>query len=370
MRAGLSPNVFNLSSLPIWWLDRGLRLAGANEAYARAVGHPTPESAVAANAELAPGARAIAAEARETDRAVVGEERATVDGERRLLEILAVPLQGGEVVQLALDETRRHAAYTLAAARARGLSDTLDELAVGTAWFDHTTMLKHASAPFARLFALDPAWLDTRPTFERVLDAARAASRLPEQRDFTAWRDARRAWFDAPDESQFEEDWPLPGGALIHVTGKTRAGGLLLLCEDRTRNARLVAEHDRQLAVHGAILDHLREGVAVFGPDGRLKLFNRRFAEIVVAAPEMLAADLPVERLMEHIAGLLSHPGQARDLKELIVRATAGRTAHRGRTASTLGYTIDVSAVPLPDGSALITFEAAASASDAGPSAG
>jgi len=359
LQAGLSSNVFNLSSLPIWWLDRSLRLAGANAAYARAVGHPTPESAVAANAELAPGARGIAAEARETDRAVVGEERATIDGERRLLEILAVPLHGGEVVQLALDETRRHAAYTLAVTRARELSDTLDELAVGTAWFDHTITLKHASVSFARMFGLDPAWLETRPSFERVLDAARAASRLPEERDFVAWRGERRAWFDAADEATLEEDWHLPGGALLHIIGKTRAGGVLLLCEDRTAVAAIAAEHDRLLSVHHAILDRLPQGIAVFGPDGRLKLFNRRFAEIVVAAPDQLEADMPAERLIAHISGLLSHPEQASDLRELIVRATAGRSAHRGRVASALGYMVEYSAVPLPDGNALITFDAA-----------
>ncbi len=359
--AAVSLDVFNLSSLPIWWVDRESRLAGANDAYARVAGHPTREGAVCANAELGPAVRALDAEARATDRAVVGEERVTIAGERHLLEVIAIPLRGGEVVHLALDETRRHAAHTLAAVRARDLSDTLDELATGVAWFDESTEIRHHSVPFARMFGLDSRWLDSRPVFERVIDAMRTAGTLPEVADFPGWRAARRSWF-AADRSPIEEDWTLPGGALIHVTGKPRDDGLLLMFEDRSEQALLVAARDNLLAVHRATLDHLREGIAVFGPDGRLKLFNRRFAEILVASPEMLGVDFPAERLMEHIAGLLNEPSQARDLRELIVSATAGRTARSGRTTSALGYIVDFAGVPLPDGNALLTFNVIARA--------
>ncbi len=353
----LSPAVFNLSSLPIWWLGRELQLAGANDAYARAVGHPTSESAVLANAQIAPGARGLAAEARETERAVVGEERVLIDGTRHILEIIAIPLRGGEVAHLAFDETRRHAAQTAAAERARGLADLLDELAVATAWFDASTALRHASAPFARMFALDPDWLGTRPPFERVLDQMRAAGRLPEERDFAAWRASYRAWFETAD-TRFQASWTLPGGALIQVTGKPRDGGLLLVCEDYTERAQLVAARDGLLAVQAATLDQLREGVAVFGADGRLKSANRRFAEILKIEPDMLTSGLPAERLIDHIAGLLDQPERAKGLRDLIMHATVGRGAHRGQARSRLGYVIDFYAAPLPDGNALLTLSA------------
>ena len=356
----LSPNVFNLSSLPIWWVDRDLRLAGANEAYARAVGFPTADGAVRADAELATGTRGLAAEARRTDRAVVGEARVIVSGERRLLEIIAIPLRGGEVAHLALDETNRHSAHTAANARARALTEALDELSTGVALFDATTALQHCNSAFARMFALERAWLDTRPDFQRVLDAMREGSRLPETSDFARWRTERLGWFG--DDRAVEESWILPGGTILRVAARPRDGGLKLIVDDETERTRLAGARDQLLRVHAATLEHLREGVAVFGPDGRLRLFNRRFAEIAVASPEILAEDMPAERLMDHIAGLLNDPAQAGDLRELIVRATAGRTALSGRTTSRLGYVVDVSAVPLPDGNALITCSAAESA--------
>ena len=352
----LSPAVFNLSTLPIWWVDRDLVLAGANDAYARAVGHADGNAAIRARADLAPGSRTLTAQARDTQRAIVGDERVTIDGERRLLEIIAIPLRGGEVAHLALDETRRHAAHTAAAARARALADTLDDLATAVAWFDATTALAHHNRCFAETFALDRGWLETRPEFGRVLEAMRTARRLPEVSDFAEWRARCAAWFGT--DQSASENWTLPGGTLLHMKARARDGGVLLLFENGTEHAHLAAARDRLLEVHATTLDHLREGVAVFGPDGKLKLFNRRFAEIAVASPETLAADLSADRLMEHVAGLMSEPERARDLRTIIVDATAGRTARRGQFTSKLGFTIEWSAVPLPDGDALFTFNA------------
>lgn len=363
----LSPAVFNLSSLPIWWVDRDLRLAGANDAFARAVGYPTAAGAVRANADLATGTRRLAAQARAADRAFVGEERVLIAGERRLLEVIAIPLSGGEVLHFALDETQRHAAYTAANARARALADMLDSLDTATALFDAGGALDHYNRVFAEIFAQDGAWLATRPDFDRVLDALRAAQRLPEVSDFAAWRTERRGWFDTPEIDAHAEDWMLPGGTLIHVIAQPHDGGLLMLFEDRTERARLTASHDRLCGKSAAVLDNLSEGVAIFGPDGRLKLHNRRFAEIVVAPPDLLVADLPAERLIAHIADYLDEPARAQDLRAMILSATAGRVARGGSVMSTLGYVVEFAATPLPDGDALLTISAAAVGAGAVP---
>lgn len=367
----LTPEAFNLSSLPIWWVDSDLRLAGANEAFAQAVGYPTALGAVRANVEFAPGARALTAQARQTNRPVVGEGRVTIDGQRHLLEIIAVPLRSGEVAHVALDETRRHAAQNDAAARARALTETLDQLAVAVALFDDAGILLHHNLAFAEMFALDRAWLDTRPDLDRVLDAMRTAGRLPEERDFTRWRAERRAWITSPAD-RIEESWSLPTGVLLRVVVMPRSGeGPLIVVEDETERTRLAAIRDQLLTVHAATLDHLREGVAVFGPDGKLKLFNRRFAEIVMASPQTLEATPQADVLMEHLAGLLNEPERAQGLRSLIIGATAGREARSGRITSTLGYVVEYSGLPLPDGNALLIANAnpidrLSSASEAG----
>lgn len=350
----LSPEVFNLTALPIWWVDRDLRLAGANDAYARAVGHPTASGAVRDNAEISPVSRALAAEARATDRAVVGEARVTIDNERRLLQIIAIPLQSGDVAQLALDETRRHAANTDANTRARALGEVLDCFTTAVALFNPQEILYYHNAAFAEMFLLDREWLGGGPEFGVLLDAMRASGRLPEERDFSKWRAERRAWISG-NQDRIDERWLLPGGEILRASFIPRGGnGPLLIVEDQTERVQLMASRDQLLAVQAVMLDHLREGVAVFGPDGKLKLFNRRFAEIVIASPNALAAAPQADKLMDHLAGLLNEPERAQGLRSLIVSATAGREASSGRITSTLGFTIEYSGVPLPDGDALL----------------
>lgn len=350
----LTAEVFNLTSLPIWWVDQDGRLAGANEAYASAVGHPTAAGAVRDQAELAPGARGLATEARATDRAVVGEERVSVNGERRILEILAVPLKGGDVAHLALDETRRHAAHSEAATRARGLAEILDEMDAAAALFDGSGALRHHNSAFLQLFGLDGEWLETRPSLDRVLDAIRQADRLPETSNYVVWRDERRAWLTS-DKTRIEERWALPGGTLLRSTILPRGGeGPLWIIDDETDRVQQQAAQDRLRAVQAAMLDCLEEGVAVFGPDGKLVSFNQRFAQVVIASPAELEAAPGADRLMERLSGLLNEPERAQRLRELIVGATAGRTGGHGRVTSALGFTVDYSAFPLPDGNALI----------------
>jgi hypothetical protein len=55
-------------------------------------------------------------------------------------------------------------------------------------------------------------------------------------------------------------------------------GGLLLIAEDRTETLRISAMRDTLLRTRTATFDSLFEAVGVFAPDGRMQIWNRRFA--------------------------------------------------------------------------------------------
>ncbi|MFN3287210.1 MAG: PAS-domain containing protein, partial [Sphingomonadaceae bacterium] len=226
----------------------------------------------------------------------------------------------------------------------------------GVALFDPSRALLLHNAAFAELFQLDPDTLAARPDFDRLLDAMRASGRLPESPNFPAWREERRTWF-ARVGRPVEEDWSLPTGEVIRVRAEATSDGCLtLVFEDLTERVLLAGTRQSLLAVHQATLDHLTDGVAVFGPDGQIKLFNRRFTEIVLIDPADLAANLTTDALSEHVARLLRGPVRAQGLRDLIMSATGGRAGRSGRLASVLGYVLDYRSVPLPDGNALFTL--------------
>ena len=57
-------------------------------------------------------------------------------------------------------------------------------------------------------------------------------------------------------------------------------GGVTYLYDDATERLALESRYNALIDVQRETLDSLKEGVAVFGTDGRLKLFNSAFAAI------------------------------------------------------------------------------------------
>ena len=148
-------------------------------------------------------------------------------------------------------------------------------MTAGTAQFDADRTLSFFNQPFAAMAQLDPEWLAEQPEFDRVIERMRDEQRLPETRDFPAWKEERRGWFTSPEEV-IEEEWMLPNGDHIRVVAQPLPdGGLRLFLEDRTEQLRLASARDTLLRVRAATFDNLFEAISVFASDGRLYLWNR-----------------------------------------------------------------------------------------------
>jgi PAS domain-containing protein len=344
------------SPTPFWRYNLELKLAAVNATYARVLGVDTTEDAVRSDREIFAGQRAHAAEVRASRRFGVAETTMAADTRNRAFDIVHLPLDDGEVLGFALDRSDREHSRSQTRLRGQLAERAIAALPLGVALFDASRALLAHNRAFAELFQLDSAMLDTRPDFDRLLDAMRTAGRLPESPNFPSWREARRAWFAATGRP-VEEDWSLPTGEVLRVRADaTPDGCLVLVIEDLTERVLLAGTRQSLLAVHQATLDHLTDGVAVFGPDGQIKLFNRRFTEIVLMDPAELMANPTADALIEHVARLLREPARAQGLRDLIMSATGGRAGRSGRLASVLGFVLDYRSVPLPDGNALFTL--------------
>ena len=78
-----------------------------------------------------------------------------------------------------------------------------------------------------------------------------------------------------------EHIWHLPDGRTLRVvTTPNPEGGVTYLFDDVTERLDLERRYDALIRVQGETLDNLAEGVAVFGSDGRLRLFNPAFARM------------------------------------------------------------------------------------------
>ena len=347
--------------LPMWRRGADLKLVHVNAAYVDAVEASSAQEVIEQGIELtgnAPGMSPtqFAERARDLDTAQMHQANVILYGHRRTLQIYDVPLGEAGVGGFALDITEREEARAELARYTQAQNETLDRLSSGVVIFGPDTTLFFHNKAFATLFALEPEWLEERPTMGEVLERMREKHRLPEQRDFPEWKRRHLGWFTTALEP-LEETWVLPDETVLRVIAQPHPiGGLLLAFEDYTEELSLRSTRDTLIKVQAATLNNLYEAVAVFGPSGRLELHNTRFSALWQCPDDLLAEQPPVDRLAADVAGQLEQSGEGQLLREAVLQATEGRQPSSGRFRLVKHRVIDYAAVPLPDGNALVTF--------------
>jgi signal transduction histidine kinase len=353
--------VIEAAPFPMWYRGPDLKLGLVNSAFVQAVEGGEASDVIELGAELidAEGEESPIARAREAQssgRVVSRMQPAIIRGERRMLRIVDVPLSTGAVAGFAIDVQDLEEARAELARHIESQRELADRMTAGTAQFDADRSLSFFNRPFAAMAQLDPEWLAEKPEFDRVIERMRDAQRLPETRDFPAWKEERRNWFTSPDEV-IEEEWMLPAGDHIRVVAQPLPdGGLRLFLEDRTEQLRLASARDTLLRVRAATFDNLYEAISVFASDGRLYTWNRRFIEDWELEEEWLASHPRVDELVPAMARKLINPAAAAQIREMVRKTTNERQSSTGRIAMTDGRHFQFAAVPLPDGNALLTM--------------
>lgn len=350
--------LIEVAPLPMWYRGPDLRLAMVNSSYVAAVEASSAEDVVTRGIELVEaagigGPLAGAAAARDTGALHEQVRPATIGGQRRTLRVFDVPLPTGGVAGFAVDIEELEQARSGIRRFAEAQRMMLDRLSAGVAQFRSDCTLIFCNEAFRRLFAMRREWIADRPEFDRVLERMREANRLPEVRDFPTWKAERREWFTATEA--VEENWPLSGGRHLRLVAQPLPdGGLLLVFEDRTEQIQLASARDTLLRVRTATFDNLFEGLGVFAADGRLQLWNTRFAKNWAFEDEFLSSHPRVDALAERAAKQLSNPARGGLIGELVRSATVERQQRGGRVAFADGRHFELAAVPLPDGNALL----------------
>ena len=346
---------------PMWYRGPDMSLGLVNSAFVAAVEARDAAEVIARGSELidSPGeesATAGAITALESGRPYIRNQPATIGGERRMLKLVDVPLPTGAVAGFALDIQDLEDARFELAQNIISQRELADRMTAAVAQFEVDRTLSFFNQPFAVMAGIDPEWLGDRPEFDRVLERMRESGRLPEVRDFPAWKSERRALFTSTEEL-ISEDWTLAQGDHWHVVAQPLPdGGLRMIFEDRTEQVRLASARDTLLRVRTATFDNLFEIISVFASDGRLYLWNRRFSALWDLDEEWLTDHPRVDELVPSMAKKLANPTAAAQVREMVRNTTTGRQSGTGRLSMTDGRHFEFAAVPLPDGNALFTM--------------
>ncbi len=328
-----------------------------NAAWLRAADAPTLDEAARRGLAFDRQADALASEA-----ANLGQVRQallwpTLEGKRRALLVTARPLDGGGVGVWCEDVTELEETRETLKRNVEAHDETLNHIADAVAIFSHAKRLSFYNTAFAELWALEPAWLSERPTHGEVLDRLRQRRRLPETADYAKWKAAELGRYEQLDAAP-DDLWSLPDGRTLRVVRQPHPmGGLLLLFSDITGELRLKAQYNALIQVQRATLDKLKDAVAVFGSDGRLRLSNDAFATFWQVSPQQLDLAGDFEGVVELCVPRLHDQTFWRELKGRVADPDPGaRSPMAGEVKTSDSRIVAYQSRPLPDGATLIAF--------------
>jgi signal transduction histidine kinase len=232
---------------------------------------------------------------------------------------------------------------------------SFDRLATAFAVFDAEQRLAHFNQAYVDLWQLDPGWLATHPRDGEILDRLRQVRRIPEKADYREWK---RNWLSAyGSNAQREDQWHLPDGRTLHVVADSaQEGGVTYLYENVTERLQLESRYNALIHVQRETLDTLREGVAVFGPNGRLKLHNRAFAAMWRLSPRQLENEPHIDDIIAACRALYDEPEEWERTKGAVTAIFAERRPYEKEFDRPDGSVIACAALPLPDGGTLLTY--------------
>ena len=369
----LSRALFNAMPMPVWIRGSDGRIEWVNKAYVAAV-EATDETEVRER-------QIDLLEARQRLEAHLALKRnqpfrkrlpLNFGGERKAHDVVILPL-GEASAAVAMDATAAESAQGELDRQIEAYDRTLDRVATAVAIFGPDQRLTFFNAAYQKLWQLDGEWLGAEPTDGQILDRLREASRLPEvvsRSDERLGGDARAApeavnykeWKSRvlacyKLETAYEEGWHLPDGRTLHVTIEPRPdGGVTHHYDDVTEKLALESRYNALIDVQRETLDHLKEGIAVFGTDGRLKLSNTAFERIWKLSGRMLRESPHIDEIVALCRVLHDDPLGWSSIARLATQFTDQRQPFEGQMTRADGSVVDFAALPLPDGGTLVSF--------------
>jgi signal transduction histidine kinase len=340
---------------PVWRRDAAMTVTYCNRAHARLFG-ATPNEVIANSREISAAAKALAKRAQKLSLAQSESQQLVVDGHRRLYDFHEVPLEDGSLVGYALDQTALEESHAELVRHIAAHDDVLQSLGNGIVIFGPDRRVKFFNAAYREQFGLDAAFLRGEPTMDQVLEALRERRQIAEQADFRSFKQEFIRHVMTLVEP-FEDLMHTPGDATFRMVATPHPfGGVTLTFEDVTDKLTMERNYNTLIAVQKETIDNLYEGIAVFGSDGRLKIYNPAYAKLWNLSDEDLEGEPHVTKIVDLVRPYFEGPYDWAEIRQRIVSDAVERTPRSLRLERKDGTIIDIAGIPLPDGGKLFKY--------------
>ncbi|NTF43983.1 PAS domain-containing sensor histidine kinase [Rhizobium rhizogenes] len=348
-------NLLDAIDLPVWQRDADGKLTWINQAYSEAVEAVSTDEAIREEREF------LTTVARERIRASTTPESpfhdkisTVVRGNRTFFDVVNVKSPNGSA-GIAIDVSEAESVRAELARTLKSHAETLDHLATPVAIFDGDRRLQFYNQAFVQLWELDIAFLEKRPDNSELLDRLRGAKKLPEQLNWKTWKDGVLSVYRALDTQS--DLWHLPNGQILRVFATAHPqGGATWVFENLTEQVDLETRYNTLVMVQGETIDHLSEGVAVFGPDGRIRLSNPAFRILWNITETQAKPGTHIQVLAEACAPSYDQPDGWKRFAEQITSFEDERPSSQGTLELYSNLVLDYAVIPLPNAQTMLTF--------------
>ncbi len=233
----------------------------------------------------------------------------------------------------------------------------IDAIERPVAVFDGRRQLIRANRAYAEFWQLEANYLKAGTFEQSMLDRIRTKGLLPAEVDYRAWRTEHLKSYALTEPR--ETLWHLPDGRAVNVSAvPMSAGGVIYVFNDLTERLALETRYNALNRVQNETLNALREGVAVFGTNGRLTLANPRLSSLFKLPINVLTRHPHIDEISAICADAMPEDGAAiwANLKDVVIDLNPVRADRTGRIRRADGRLIDWAAIRLPDGQTMLTF--------------
>ncbi len=348
--------VLDGAPFPIWIKDKDNALQWVNQSYVRSTDATGIDEVLKSDIRIAKDEdidRSVERSPEEAQQGFAGRINTVLNGSMRAINVYELK-QNANVAGFAIDVTEVEAAEKELDRHVKAHTETLNRIDTAIAIFGPDQRLRFYNNAYVKLWSFDEAWLASKPGDGEILDALRAQRNIPEQVNYREWRDKQLSIYTNLEPQ--EAYWYLPDGRSLKVVSEQHPfGGISYLYENLTKEFQLESRYNELFGVQRETLDNLAEAVSLFGPDGRLKLYNPAFAKFWALADQFLG-DQPHIDMLAQVPTLGPDARSAwQDIRFAITAIGENRKVIDGRAVHT-GHVLRYRAVPLPDGNSLVTF--------------
>ncbi len=351
----------DIAPVALWCRDANGRIQYCNMAYAGAL-ETSIYRVIAENRELVDrygemSTYELSRRALKSREKVTARTHIVVSGERRYLELAEIPIPDTmQTVGYALDITELEDIEKEKQQILQSQADVLNHLSTPLAIYGADARLDFFNNAYRTMFGHDEDWLLNRPTLFEIMEQLRERRKIPEYTDFQAHKQKRRDLFNTLLEPIHEIMHQPDGLTYRLVIAPMLSGGLFYVFDNITDKLVLERSYNTLTAVQKETIDHLYEGLIVFGTDYRLRLSNPAMERIWDLKPEDHLEGVHINEILKVVSRQFRSSRQSKNWRINMLNVISRRHPERQRLLLKKDKVLEYTYVPLPDGSHLLSF--------------